>query len=96
MFYGSTIDEVLGGLTKLMEKCRKQDFTLHPNKVSFGNRLKFAGYVVSDKGIGIDPRKVEAIRKFKPPENVTDMKAFVGVAVQFQEACPNLMGVLKP
>ena len=96
LFYGSTVDEVLGGLTKLMEKCRKQDFTLHPNKVSFGNRLKFAGYVISDKGITIDPRKVEAIRKFKPPENVTDMKAFVGVAVQFQEACPNLMGVLKP
>ena len=79
-----------------MEKCRKQDFTLHPNKVSFGNKIKFAGHVISDKGITIDPRKVEAIRKFKPPENVTDMKAFVGVAVQFQEACPNLMGVLKP
>ena len=25
-----------------------------------------------------------------------DMKAFVGVAVQFLEACSNLMGVLKP
>ena len=96
MFYGSTVDEVLEGLTRLMEKCRKQDFTLHPNKVSFGNRIRFAGHIVSEKGITIDPRKVEAIRGFKPPENVTDMKAFVGVAVQFQEACPNLMGVLKP
>merc|ERR1711963_836903 len=96
MFYGSTVEEVLEGFTKLMEKCRKQDFTLHPNKVTFGNKIKFAGHVVSDKGITIDPRKVEAIRRFKPPENVTDMKAFIGVAVQFQEACPNLMGVLKP
>ena len=83
MFYGSTVDEVLEGLTRLMDKCRKQDFTLHPNKVSFGNRIRFAGHIVSDRGITIDPRKVEAIRGFKPPENVTDMKAFVGVAVQF-------------
>ena len=24
------------------------------------------------------------------------MKSFIGVAVQFQQACPNLMGTLKP
>ena len=96
MFYGSTVEEVLSGLQQLMEKCVKQDFTLHPRKVAFGNRLKFAGYVASKDGLQIDPRKVEAIRKFDPPQNVTDMKAFVGVAVQFQEACPNHMGVLKP
>ena len=56
MFYGSTVDEVLEGLTKLMEKCRKQDFTLHPNKVSFGNKIKFAGHVISDNrgGSSID------------------------------------------
>ena len=72
------------------------NITLHPKKIAFGNKLRFAGYVVSDKGVQIDPRKVEAIRKFKRPENVTDMKAFIGVAVQFQDACPNLMGKLKP
>merc|ERR1711893_420978 len=96
MFYGETLDEVISGLHKLLEKCKRQDFTLHPRKVAFGNRLRFAGYVVSNKGIEIDPKKVEAIRSFSPPKNVTDMKAFIGVAVQFQEACPNLMGVLKP
>merc|ERR1711963_422989 len=68
----------------------------HPKKLSIGNRIKFAGYVVSDKGVTIDPKKVEAIRMFKPPQNVTDMKAFIGVAVQFQDACPGLMGALKP
>ena len=96
MIHGQTIDEVLNGFTKLLDKCIEKDFTLHPKKLSFGNKLKFAGYVISDKGIEIDPKKVEAIRKFEPPQNVTDMKAFIGVAVQFQEACPNLMGVLKP
>ena len=96
LFHGETIEEVLKNFSRLLVKCHQRDFTLHPKKIAFGNKLKFAGYVVSDKGIGIDPRKVEAIRKFKPPQNVTDMKAFIGVAVQFQDACPNLMGTLKP
>ena len=84
MFYGFTVEEVLNGLKQLMNKCIKQDFTRHPEKVSFGNRLKFAGYVVTNDGIEIDPRKVEAIRNFIQPQNVTNMKAFVGVAVQFR------------
>ena len=96
LFHGETIEEVLKNFSRLLVKCHQRDFTLHPKKIAFGNKLKFAGYVVSDKGIGIDLRKVEAIRKFKPPQNVTDMKAFIGVAVQFQDACPNLMGTLKP
>ena len=44
MFYGTTVEEVLSGLERLMEKCLKLDFTLHPNK-----------YIISDKGIEIDP-----------------------------------------
>ena len=96
MIHGTTADDVLEGFEKLLKICYEKDVTLHPKKVAFGNRLKFAGYTVSDKGICIDPRKVEAIRGFEPPKNVTDMKAFIGVAVQFQETCPNLMGALKP
>ena len=96
MIHGETIDEVLNGFEKLLQTCQDKDVTLHPKKIALGNKLKFAGYVISNRGIEIDPRKVEAIRKFEPPKNVTDMKAFIGVAVQFQDTCPNLMGTLKP
>ena len=57
MIYGETIKEVLNSLEKLLEKCQYQDFTLHPKKIAFGNKLKFAGYVVSDRGVQIDPRR---------------------------------------
>ena len=96
LFYGPTIESVLENFTVLLDRCHERGFTLHPNKLAFGNRLKFAGYVVSDKGLEIDPKKVEAVRKYPKPVNVTDMKSFVGLATQFQEACPFLMGTLRP
>ena len=96
LIHGATVDEVLTNLRKLLVKCKEKEFTLHPKKIAFGNRLKFAGYMVSDKGLSIDPKKVDAIRKFAKPDNVTNMKSFLGLAAQFQEACPNLMGTLKP
>ena len=96
LFHGPTIDSVLENFTVLLDRCRVRGFTLHPNKLAFGNRLKFAGYVVSDQGLEIDPKKVEAVRKYPKPANVTDMKSFIGLATQFQEACPFLMGTLRP
>ena len=96
LFHGPTIDDVLTQFKCLLQKCHERNFTLHPKKLKFGNRLLFAGYRVSDKGLEIDPRKVNAIRKFSKPNNVTDMKSFLGLANQFQEACPDLMGTLKP
>ena len=96
LLYGDTMDTLMNGFEKLLKICDEKDVTLHPKKLAVGNRIKFAGYVVSDEGVTIDPKKVEAIRMFKPPQNVTDMKAFIGVAVQFQDACPGLMGALKP
>ena len=96
LFHGPTVDDVLAQFEILLKKCHERNFTLHPKKISFGNKLIFAGYGVSDKGLSIDPRKVEAIRKFERPGDVTDMKSFLGLAAQFQDACPNLMGTLKP
>ena len=96
LFHGETVDEVLSKFSVLLQKCKERNFTLHPKKISFGNKLLFAGYQISDKGISIDPRKVEAIRKFERPQDVTDMKSFLGLAAQFQSACPHLMGVMKP
>ena len=96
LFHGPTIDDVLTQFKCLLEKCHQRNFTLHPKKLKFGNKLIFAGYRVSDKGLEIDPKKVNAIRKFSKPNNVTDMKSFLGLAAQFQEACPDLLGILKP
>ena len=63
LFHGPTIDDVLTQFKCLLQKCHERNFTLHPKKLKFGNRLLFAGYRVSDKGLEIDPRKVNAIRK---------------------------------
>ena len=96
LLYGETIDELMDAFERLLRICDEKDVTLHPKKLAVGNRIRFAGYMVSNEGVTIDPKKVEAIRLFKTPQNVTDMKAFIGVAVQFQDACPGLMGALKP
>ena len=40
----------------------------------------FLGHVVSNEGIFVDPRKVEAIVGWEQPKNVTKIRSFLGLA----------------
>ena len=96
LIYGDTISQLFKRLRQFTSRCDDNNFTLHPRKIQIGTKVIFAGYVISQKGISIDKKKVNAVREFQRPVSVTDVKAFNGLANQFRDACPNLMGILKP
>lgn len=52
---------------------------LNPKKCAFGVTFgKLLGYIVSTKGIEVDPEKVQAIMKIPPPCNISQMRALQG------------------
>ena len=58
-----TEEEHLDHLQKLFERLKKYKLRLNPNKCTFGVRSgKLLGFVVSNKGIEVDPSKVKAIQ----------------------------------
>ena len=57
---------------KLFAKLSKCDFWL--------KEVSFLGHIVSAKGIRVDPVKIEAIMNWKPPQNVTKVRSFLGLA----------------
>ena len=57
-----TEEEHLDHLCKLFERLKKYKLRLNPNKCTFRIRSgKLLGFVVSGKGIEVDPAKVKAI-----------------------------------
>jgi hypothetical protein len=66
-------------LKKLFERLRKYKLRLNPAKCSFGVKSgKLLGFVVSDKGIEVDPDKVKAIQSMAPPRTEKDVRGFLG------------------
>ncbi|XP_073263350.1 uncharacterized protein [Populus alba] len=62
-------------LKKLFERLRKYRLRLNPAKCSFGVKCgKLLGFVVSDKGIEMDPDKVRAIRSMPAPKTKKDVR----------------------
>ena len=46
--------------------------------------MKFLGHMVSEKGLSVDPEKIEAVNNWKRPETVTEIRSFFGLAGYYQ------------
>ena len=65
-----TEEEHLNHMYKLFERLKKYKLTLNPNKCTFGVRSgKLLGFVVSKKGIKVDPAKVKAVQEIPVPHS---------------------------
>ena len=49
---------------------------LNPKKCAFGvTSGKLLGYIISKKGIEVDPKKVQAIMDMPPPKNISQLRS---------------------
>jgi len=71
--------EHLINLRKLYERLRKFKLRLNPAKCTFGVRSgKLIGFIVSQKGIKVDPDKVRAILEMPHPCTEKEVWGFLG------------------
>ena len=74
-----TEEEHLGHLHKLFKRLKKYKLRLNPNKCTFGVRSgKLLGFVVSNKGIEVDPAKIKAIQEMPVPHSEKEVRGFLG------------------
>ncbi|CAN0920673.1 Retrovirus-related Pol polyprotein from transposon opus, partial [Linum grandiflorum] len=65
-------------LRKLFERLRKYQLRLNPEKCTFGvTSGKLLGFIVSQKGIEVDPDKVKAIVDMPPPQTQKEVRGFL-------------------
>ena len=78
---GGTWKDQISNLAAVFDRLRSAGLKLKPSKCQFfRQKVLYLGYVISEKGIGPDPSKVEAITKWQPPMDVKGVKAFLGTA----------------
>ena len=74
-----TEEEHLVNLQKLFKRLRKFKLRHNPNKCTFGVRSgKLLGFIVSEKGIEVDPDKGKAIQEMPEPRTEKQVRSFLG------------------
>ena len=97
LIYGKTQKEHDERVRAALQKLDEAGATLNPEKCEFSKReVKFAGHVISEDGIRSDPEKVESVQGMTNPQNVSDVRRFLGMVNQLGRFIPHLAEKTKP
>ena len=67
-------NDYLSDLREIFDILRTYNMKLNPSKCAFGVTVgKFLGFMVSQKGIEVNPKKVRAITELAPPKTVKEV-----------------------
>ena len=97
LVHGSSQEEHDENLRKVFARAREVNLTFNRNKCEFNKRhLSFFGHVWSPEGVSADPKKLEAIRNLKTPENPDELRSLLGMASYVSRIIPNFATVTEP
>ena len=72
-------DNHLDNLRETFDTLRSYNMKLNPNKCAFGVIAgKFLGFMVSQRGIEVNPEKIRAIMELEPPMTVKEVQSLNG------------------
>ncbi|CAK1597918.1 unnamed protein product [Parnassius mnemosyne] len=84
-------------LSKVLDRLCKAGLRLQKDKCQFFREsVRYLGYVISKTGLRTCPDKVRAILSAPEPNNVTEVKRFLGVVNYYRNFIPNASSVLSP
>ncbi|CAI5524929.1 unnamed protein product [Closterium sp. Naga37s-1] len=97
LIYSKNMKEHVEHLRKVFEILRKNKFYVKLSKSDFAlKKVQFLGHMVSAEGVHVDPRKIEAVKKWKVPENVKELQHFLGFANYYNRFVPQYAKIAAP
>ena len=80
------VSEHVGDLKNIFEILRKYKLRLNTSKCSFGVGLsKFLGYMVTHRGIEINPDQIKAINSLHPSRNPKEFQKLTGITATLNQ-----------
>ena len=80
-----SVMELVAAVKVMLDRCREYNIKLSKSKMEFGERVKFAGIIISAEGCFADPSKIAALRSTKVPENITELRSYIGTIKQLEQ-----------
>ena len=81
LIYSRTWEDHKRHIAAVLDRLREHQLYAKISKCEFGkSKVEFLGHVVSNEGVAVDFKKVKAVQLWPPPQNIHDLRAFLGLA----------------
>jgi len=84
-------------LREVFERLRGAGLKLKPSKcVLLQPEVKYLGHAVGRNSVAMDPDKVRAVADWVTPQDLTGLRAFLGLVGYYRQYIPDFAGVAQP
>lgn len=94
--FSSTIEQHAERLSNVLDRLKTANLFVQLSNVFAVNEVEYLGHVVTNKGIQPDPKKVSAIKNYRRPGNVRDVRAFLGLVGYYRRFIKDFAQIAKP
>lgn len=97
VIYGKTLEEHNINLDLVLERLSIHKLKVKPGKCHFlQTEISYLGYVISEAGVKMDPKKTEAIKNLKTPTTEKEVRSFLGMVGFYRKFIPDFAKVAEP
>ncbi|CAI7933648.1 unnamed protein product, partial [Closterium sp. NIES-54] len=97
LIYSRDMKQHIEHLRRVFEILRREKFYVKLSKSEFAlKKVQLLGHMVSAQGVHVDPKKIEAVRTWKTPENVKELQQFLGFANYYNRFVPHYAKIATP
>lgn len=93
----STLEEHYEHLRRVFRRFKEYNVTVNLEKCKFfQSEVKFLGHIISTEGIRMDPEKVEAVMRFRPPINKREVQKYLGFLNFYRKYIKGFADLIQP
>uniref|UniRef100_A0A8C6LTI7 Gypsy retrotransposon integrase-like protein 1 n=1 Tax=Nothobranchius furzeri TaxID=105023 RepID=A0A8C6LTI7_NOTFU len=97
LIYSKSEAEHLHHVRAVLTRLLDNNLFCKPEKCSFHQRsVSFLGYMISDKGLTMDPQKVQAVRDWPLPTSLKQLQSFLGFCNFYRRFIKDFSTIVAP
>ena len=97
IIYSRSVESHINEVSDVLRRVSEAGLTLNIDKSSFlKTRVRYLGHIVSSSGVSPDPSNLLHVKEIRPPRNVTDVKAFLGLVGYYRRFIKGFSTIASP